>query len=445
MLKDKNVLVVGVARSGLAAGLLAQTLGAKVTLNDVNAEVEIQDEHLYKSMIWDLGGQPKTIDKYDLLVLSPGVPTDLAFIQEARSLNIKVIGALEFGYLHTQGTFYGITGTNGKTTTTQLTYEIFLQDKFQAYAVGNIGKPVCAVAMDAGSDKHMITEMSSFQLESIEKFRPKVACLLNIRPDHLNRHKTMENYFAAKCRIYENQGPDDFLLINGDDEGLKTFKPETQGQCYYFSKTPLKSGFYVENDHIVAHINKAEVIMPVGEIKIVGQHSLENVLAAVGVAYLAGVSVEAIRRGVGHFKGVEHRIEYLGMVKGLACYNDSKGTNPDATHVAITSMDRPTVLIAGGMDKGSEFDDLSSLYAGRLSHLVLLGQTKEKMKAAALKVGFDKVVLVETMDQAVEKAFELAQEGGAILLSPACASWDMYASFEVRGQHFKTCIEKAAL
>jgi len=445
MIEGKKILVIGVARSGLASGQLAMKLGGLVTFNDSKADPTIDHKDLYEQANWDLGGPPQHIETYDMVILSPGVPTDLPFIDRARQAGVEVIGALEFGYRYTPGHYYAITGTNGKTTTTQLTYEIFAGGGLDAHAVGNIGYPVSSVGLKGHQAPHMITEVSSFQLESIVTFRPRVAAFLNIKPDHLNRHKTLENYFQAKCRIYENQEADDYLLLNYDDQELRAFKPETSSQVLYFSKTPLDRGVYAEDGKIYVHLEDKVEIMPVDEIKIVGDHNLENVLAAVGIAYLGGVSPQVIRRVVAAYRGVEHRIEYVGAFHGVDCYNDSKGTNPDATMVAVKAMAYPTVLIAGGMDKGSDFDELSLLYQGRLSNLILLGETKEQMKQAANKAGFKQVILVDNMEEAVEKAFEMANNEGRILLSPACASWDMYESYEVRGRDFKTCIEKVKL
>ena len=447
MTKQENILVVGVARSGLAAGKLALSKGACVTFNDAkNKEsLSIDDFQSYKGAKWDLGGLPKDIEKYDCVILSPGVPTDLSFIKDAKEKGIQVIGALEYGYIHSKGTFYGITGTNGKTTTTQLTYEIFKAAGKDTYAVGNIGQAVSSVSLKSQEDTCLITEVSSFQLESIDTFRPHIAAILNLTPDHLNRHGNMENYESAKKRIYENQRENDFLVLNYDDLILRNIKDTGKGQVFYFSKRPLDRGFYIKNQSIICHIDQAVKIMEIKEIKVLGDHNLENILAAVAIAYLAGIEPEVIKKAVANFKGVEHRIEYVGTFYDVACYNDSKATNPEAAQVAIKSMKNKGVLIAGGMDKGSDFEALSDLYCDHLSHLVLLGETKEQMKMAAYQAGFYTVTLVDTMAEAVSKAFELAKPGSSILLSPACASWDMYESYEVRGKDFKTCIEKVRL
>ncbi len=435
MFKDKKVIVVGMARSGISAAKALIKAGAIVTVNDSKTDIEL-DFQVEK----DFGGPPSHLD-YDFMVLSPGVPTDLPFVLEAKS-KLKVIGALEVGYLLSKGQFYGITGTNGKTTTTTLTYEIFKAAECDAYAVGNIGNSVASVAYDTTEKSHLITEVSSFQLESVDQFKVHIAAILNFAPDHLNRHKTMENYIESKCRIAENQTSEDYLLLNFDNEGTRTLDTKQfKSKIIYFSKTPIDQGFFIDGDVIVAKFSEKVELLPLSLIHVPGDHNLENILAAVGVAYLAGVPIEAIHKAISEFRGVAHRIEYVGTHRGIKCYNDSKGTNPDSSIVAVKAMTAPTLLIAGGMDKGSEFDEFVS-YFKNVKSLILLGETKETIAEAAKKSGFDKIVYVDNMEEAVEKAFEIGEAGDLLLLSPACASWDMYPSFEVRGEHFKSCLEK---
>jgi len=434
MFKDKRVIVVGMARSGIAAAELLIENGAIVTVNDSKSDVEGLD-HLSASL--DLGGQPSHLD-YDMMVLSPGVPTDLPFVLEAKS-KMKVIGALEVGYLLSRGHFYGITGTNGKTTTTTLTYNIFKEAGTDAYAVGNIGQAVASVAKHTTENSHLITEVSSFQLESIEKFRVHIAAITNLAPDHLNRHKTMENYIGSKLRLTENQSEEDYVILNHDNEPTRQLKG-FKGKVVYISKQPLKEGFYIEHDWIVADLGGKVPVMPIDEIKVPGDHNLENVLVAVAIAYLAGVEIQHIRSAIGKFTGVEHRIEFVGTYHGIKCYNDSKATNPESSIVAVNSMKSPTLLIAGGMDKGSEFSSFVETFKP-VKHLILLGETKEMIAAEARKQGFEAISFVDDMDQAVKLAFDLGEAGDILLLSPACASWDMYPSYEVRGEHFKSCLE----
>ncbi len=447
MFNNKKVLVVGMARSGIAAVECLYRAGAQIVINDSKSEAEIKDE--IKAIIDKVSGkvlgcQPSDLGQYDYVVLSPGVPTHLPFILEAKALNVPVIGELELGYLLTKGTFYGITGTNGKTTTTTLTNLIFKEAGLDAYAVGNIGKAIASVSHETDENSHLITEVSSFQLESVKDFNVHIAAVLNLAPDHLNRHKTMENYIDAKCRLFQNQKENDFLILNYDDLLTRDLaKRKIKSKVLYFSRTKeLDEGLFVRGEHIIAKFETEEVVMPLSDIFILGNHSLENVLAAASIAYLAGITAACIAKAVSKFTGVEHRIEYVGNVLGVDCYNDSKGTNPESSIVAVNSMTKPTVLIAGGLDKGSVFDEFVRTFEGKLKSLVLLGDTKEIIKETALKYGFKDIVLVATMEEAVDFAFENCVEGDALSLSPACASWDMYESFEVRGEHFKTCVLK---
>lgn len=443
MFKDKKVLVVGMARSGIAAAESLIEAGAKVIINDSKTEEQIGDvlnsisNRVYKKL---LGQQPSNMEQYDLVVLSPGVPKNLPFIVEANDKNVEIIGELELGYLLSMGTFYGITGTNGKTTTTTLTYEIFKAASRDVHAVGNIGKAVVSVAKDTTKDTELITEVSSFQLESVNKFNVHIAAVLNLAPDHLNRHITMENYVDAKCNLFANQTSEDYLILNFDDEKTRELsKRDIKSKIVYFSKSKLSEGVYVDDG--IIYFDK-EKIMSISDIFILGNHNLENVLAAVGIAYLAGIEPEVIALAVSKFKGVEHRVEFVGTFNGVDCFNDSKGTNPEASIVAVNSMNKPTILIAGGLDKGSVFDEFVQTFKGKLKLLILLGDTKEIIKEAAVKHGFSKIMLVKDMEEAVDAAFENSSAGDALLLSPACASWDMYESFEIRGEHFKSCVTK---
>jgi UDP-N-acetylmuramoylalanine--D-glutamate ligase len=438
MFKDKKVLVIGMARSGIAAARKLKELGAVVTINDSKSFEEIKDDIDGLNVDMQLGGKPRGITNFDMLVMSPGVPTHLDFVLEAKNHDIPVIGELELGYLTQKGHYVGITGTNGKTTTTTLTYNIYKNAGREAYAVGNIGNPITGVR--PLETPYFITEVSSFQLETTESFNVHVGAFLNITPDHLNRHKTMDAYLEAKCRLFENQSSDDFVVLNYDDENLR--KLSFESQVIYFSKTPLDRGFYVEDGNLYAHINEKTLIMSVEEIPVPGDHNIENVLAAAAVAYLDGIQVETIRETVMAFKGVEHRIEYVGTFSGVKCYNDSKATNPESSIVAVKSMRQPTVLILGGMDKGSEFDELFKVFTRHIEQIVVFGETKEIIKMTADKFNYHAVTLVNDLDEAVSTAFDLSKDNGNILLSPACASWDMYDSYEVRGDHFKQLVKE---
>lgn len=449
-LKGRNVLVVGLAVSGIPVVQALHRMGAHIAVNDLKSKEALGEcwEALSPMVAtWILGEHPDSIADYDLLVLSPGVPTDLPFITAAREAGIEVIGELELAYRCGRGTFIAITGTNGKTTTTALTGEIFSHAGRKAEVVGNIGIPVIEKALEAEDDTVFVTEVSSFQLESCADFHPKVAAILNITPDHLNRHKTMENYTAAKAKVFAGQSAEDTLILNYDNEATRALAGQASGKVRFFSRFRLEPGFTgVENGWIIIREPEKDVpICPVADLFIPGAHNLENALAAATLAYCSGIAADTIAESLRTFRGVAHRIEQVGEFKGVRFYNDSKGTNPDSTIKAVEAMQGPTVLIAGGMDKGSEFDELVAVFGSTITDLVLLGETREKIQESARRAGFHNSVLVSSMEEAVREAWRRAVDGGNILLSPACASWDMYPNFEVRGQHFKDCVSQLKL
>jgi UDP-N-acetylmuramoylalanine--D-glutamate ligase len=441
-------MVVGMARSGIAAVKALKKIGCSVIINDSKDEEQLESVLKELSGFYDekvLGGPPSDFSKVDILVLSPGVPTDLSFVLKAKEKGIEVIGELELAYRLSKGTFYGITGTNGKTTTTALVGEIFSSVKDDVNVVGNIGMPVIGCANGSTDESVFITEVSSFQLETISAFKTKISAILNITPDHLNRHKTMENYIAAKCEVFRNQTMDDFLILNYDNEGTKKIGELVNNtKVIYFSrKDKIPGGIYLDNGVIVVDdVNTKETVSIIkkDEIFILGDHNVENVLAAVGISYYGGIAPADIKAAIMNFKGVEHRIEYVGEVEGVRYYNDSKGTNPEASIVAIKAMNSPTFVIAGGMDKGSEFDGFINEFGKKVKEMIVLGETSEILIQTAKKLGFDSVKKVSNLDEAVRYASEKANDGDAVLLSPACASWDMYESFEHRGEHFKRCV-----
>ncbi len=447
-LSGKKILIVGLARSGQSAVKELHRNGARVVINDMKTENELQEmlepiEGMYEGLM--LGGAPEITADLDMVVLSPGVPVDKPFVIQAKEMGIEVIGELELGYRLTDASFIGITGTNGKTTTTALTGEMFNVAGKSHFVVGNIGIPVIGCVDQASSDTTMVTEISSFQLETIKRFRTKVAAILNLTPDHLNRHKTMENYIDAKCRIFENHTESDILILNYDDEKTRDLAKRSPGRVVYFSrKEILSEGVYVSDGKVMIKADKdAEPleVLPVDQIFIPGNHNVENALAASALAYYSGVDTASIARALRAFKGVAHRIEWVGELDEVVFFNDSKGTNPDASMVAVRAMDRPTVLIAGGMDKGSEFDDFINAFDDKIKQLIVFGETSDILIKTALDNGYDSVLKVSDLSEAVNRAFETAKPGDAILLSPACASWDMYPSFEHRGDHFKQCFE----
>lgn len=448
MFNQKKVLVVGLAKSGIPAVRALKSLGAYVILHDAKAVENFKDLLLELEGQYDetcIGSKPQDVEALDFMILSPGVPTDLDFILKARAAGVQVIGELELGYQLAKGHFYGITGTNGKTTTTALTGEIFKASGKKVHVVGNIGVPVVEKALDSDTETCFITEVSSFQLESIQHFKCDISAILNITPDHLNRHKTMENYVDAKCRIFENHDENSLLVLNADNEGtLEIGKRPFRGTVIYFSrKIQPEHGVYVKDGLILVsdYRNNSEVeIMAVEDIFIPGPHNLENVLAAVAIAYYGGVEPKVIAQAVKDFKGIEHRVEFVKIHKGVTYFNDSKGTNPDSSIKAVEAMKQPTYLIAGGMDKGSTFDELIEVFGTTVKKMVVYGETADLLVETAMKHNFNEVVKVNDLEEAVHLCYKEACEGESVLLSPACASWDMYPSYEVRGDHFKSLV-----
>lgn len=448
MFNQKRVLVVGLAKSGIPAVKILKSLGAYVILHDAKALDQFDSLLSELAGSFDeicIGKKPEQLETLDYMILSPGVPTDLDFIVKAKELGVKVIGELELGFKLAKGHFYGITGTNGKTTTTALVGEIFKAAKRKTHVVGNIGVPVVERAFDSDENTCFITEVSSFQLESIDQFACDISAILNITPDHLNRHKTMENYIDAKCRIFENHCSKSILVLNADNEGtLAIGKRAFEGQVVYFSrKQTMPNGVFVKEGSVVVQDFKTgeEVnIMAVEDIFIPGPHNLENVLAAVAIAYYAGIEPSVISQAVIDFKGIAHRVEFVKNHRGVSYFNDSKGTNPDSSIKAVEAMKQPTYLIAGGMDKGSTFDELIEVFGTTVKKMVVYGETADLLVQTALKHEFNSVVKVKDLEEAVHLCYKEACEGESVLLSPACASWDMYPSYEVRGDHFKSIV-----
>lgn len=449
-LKEKKVLVIGLGRSGLAASIALNRLGAKVTVQDSKNEDDFDEDILnaFKSQGIDLAlGVDVDVTEFELIVPSPGVPWDSALLSSAREANIEVISELELAYrINDKCDYIAITGTNGKTTTTTLVGEIFKASGRKTAVVGNIGIPVISEALKREEGCQMVTEVSSFQLEGVSQVSPKVSAILNLTPDHMDRHKTMEAYGAAKEKINLEQTEDNFAIYNYDDEGASKLVGRTKAKVVPFSrKTELDFGVFVKDGKIVIK-DEGEVkeICEVADLKIPGDHNVENALAAVAVSYFAGIDVETIKETLENFKGVEHRLEFCGNVGGVDFVNDSKGTNPDAAIMAIRAIKAPIILIAGGYDKGSEFDDFIEAFDGKVTDLILLGATAGKIRIAAEKHDFTNCILQSNMKECVKEAFRRAKKGHTILLSPACASWDMYPDYEVRGEDFKECVRDLA-
>ena len=442
-LKGKKVLLVGLAKTGISTIKCLAKYGADITVNDIKTEdqleeiiAEIKDIDGIKYI---LGHHPENISDIDMVVVSPGVPLDLPFIKKVIEENKELIGEVELAYqLAKKPYFVGITGTNGKTTTTSLTGEIFKKAGKETYIVGNIGNPVIDAVQAANEGASFVTELSSFQLESIKDFRPSVSAVLNITEDHMNRHHTMENYIDAKARVFMNQDKENFCVLNYDDELTRALAEKCNANVVFFSRLEkLEKGVYVENGDIIIDINEKINLMKVCELSLPGGHNLENCMAAAAMAYVSGIDIEVIREVLKTFKAVEHRLEFVKEVEGVKYVNDSKGTNPDSTIKAVQAYENPIILIAGGYDKGSTYDELLEIAKKNVKTLVLLGQTADKIEEAARRIGFTDIHRVEDMKEAVKTCHDIAKEGDIVLLSPACASWGMYKNFEVRGKDFK--------
>lgn len=444
MYNQKNILVVGLATSGIPTVKVLNQLKACITITDVKTPDQLADllleiEGCYQHAI--LGGQPEQIEQYDLIVLSPGVPTDLPFILKAKSLSIEIIGEIELSYRLLKGKFIAITGTNGKTTTTSLLYEMYKMEGLDAHAVGNIGQPPIHYYNNSDENTVFVTEVSSFQLESIDAFKPHIASILNVTPDHLNRHKTMDAYIAAKCNVYKNMGPEDYLVLNYDNSITASIAPQHVPVIYFSKRNERQCQVFVSDGVIYAREGAHAVeIIDVKEILIPGPHNLENALAATAMAYYDDLSLEAIRKALRTFRGVEHRLEPVLQIKGVQYFNDSKGTNPDSTIKAVEAMEAPTYLIAGGMDKGSDFEMLVEAFDNHIIHVILYGETKFKIEQTCKQKDFHAVTIVNNLREAVLAAYGMASPGENVLLSPACASWDMYPNFEARGREFKAIV-----
>lgn len=456
-IKGKQVLVFGSGISGVAASRLLMKEGAYVVLYDGNQNLdaekisadirsEIQeDAGDCGSVQVILGELPETVmDRLSLVVMSPGVPTDLPVVEKMRTKLIPIWGEIELAYVYGKGDVLAITGTNGKTTTTALLGEIMKAYREHTYVVGNIGNPYTSVALTMPEDSVTVAEMSSFQLETVHTFAPKVSAILNITPDHLNRHHTMEAYIDAKKNIAKNQTAEDTCVLNYEDEVTRRFGENIAAQVLYFSsQRKLERGIYLEDGNLIYHVDEEPVVVcNVKELKLLGLHNYENVMAAVAMAAAYGVPMDSIRKTICEFQGVEHRIEFVAEKNGVAYYNDSKGTNPDAAIKGIQAMNRPILLIGGGYDKDSSYGEWIDAFDGKVKKLVLIGATREKIAAEAKEHGFDACVFADTFEEAVQICVENAKPGDAVLLSPACASWGMFKNYEERGDKFKELVNQ---
>lgn len=445
-LTDKKVVVVGTGVSGMGAVKLLSETSADITLYDGNDKAD-RDEILKKipddcDLRLIIGEMPdEVVKETDLLVISPGVPIDSDIVKLFEKENVPVWGEIELAYNFEKGTVFAITGTNGKTTTTTLVGEIMKKYNNQTFVVGNIGNSYTSEVLKTTKDSYTVAEISSFQLETIREFAPKGSAILNITPDHLNRHYTMENYVAVKESITKNQWKvreDDYCVLNYDDKVLREFGKTIKNPVYFSRKEKPSKGAYLDGRIIRYFDGKNDYeVMSVDDMHLFGNHNYENVMAAIAMTIEAGVPLNIIINVIKDFMGVEHRIEYVRDKNGVRYYNDSKGTNPDSSIKALEAMSRPTILIAGGYDKHSEFDEFIEAFDNKVKLMVLLGQTADKIEETAVRHGFTNIIKTDSLEKAVKICAENAVSGDVVLLSPACASWGMFKNYEERGKLFK--------
>lgn len=451
--QKKTYLVAGSGVSGIAACRLLLKHGITTYIYDENKNLTkemIEQKFIGEEPVKDvfIGDIPESVKEcIDIVVISPGIPADSAFASEFRNRNIPVIGEIELAFIFGKGTVIGITGTNGKTTTTALTGAIMKEHFKNVFVVGNIGTPYTSVVDEMTDETVTVAEISSFQLETTQEFHPRVTAILNITPDHLNRHHTIENYIQAKCAITKAQTTEDICVLNYDNEITRKISENIPATPFFFSRLQrLEEGICLDGEDIIwGHNGQKNIICRISELKLPGSHNVENVMAAIAIAVNMKVPLDQIRHSVTHFTSVEHRIEYVAEKGGIIYYNDSKGTNTDAAIKGIEAMTRPTVLLAGGYDKNADYDEWILSCKSKVKCLVLIGETKYKIAETAEKYGIQPVKFAETFDEAMEICVSEAVPGDAVLLSPACASWGMFKNFEQRGEMFKDYVRTKIL
>ena len=449
MFEDKRFLVFGAGISGIGAVRLLSSITDKIVLYDGNENIDVDElmervgvKTPYEIALGALSDE--ILKKADIAILSPGVPVDKPEVVAMKNAGMEIWGEVELAYRFTKGDLLAITGTNGKTTTTSLVGAIAKAKQEDSYITGNIGIPYTECAPKTGDKSITVLEISSFQLETTLEFHPHVSCILNITPDHLDRHRTFENYAKAKFDIVKNQTEDDFCILNYDDELLRDFAGKIKPKVMFFSSSvKLDKGIYLDGKDI--YLNEGDgprLICRTDEVKLLGRHNYENIMAAFAIAYKAGIPEDIIIKTIKEFTAVEHRIEFVIEKNGVRYYNDSKGTNPDAAIKAVEAMEWPTILIGGGYDKHSDYTDWIKSFGDKVKLLVLVGQTKHDIEKCAHENGFTNTVLCGTFEEAVKVCMEKAESGDAVLLSPACASWGMFKNYEERGRLFKELVTK---
>lgn len=452
MIKDKEILVIGMARSGVAAAqLLAEMGAAKITVADRKQADELKDETAglkrYPAVEVVTGAtEPRLVTPaLSMVIKSPGVPPDLDVFKRALEMDVPIYSEVELAYAFLKAPLIGVTGTNGKTTTTSLVTAMLKEARFDpVVSAGNIGNPLCGVVGDINAQGFVVAELSSFQLENINMLRPLVAVFLNFAEDHMDYHKSIDKYFAAKARIIENQQESDYAVLNASDARVASLAGKCKSRVLWFAAGPVEKGVGIVEGRITLFNPGCEplTICAVDEVSLPGQHNLENALAASTAAWAAGADPAAIAAVLRTFKAIEHRLEYVATINEVDYINDSKGTNPGSTMKALQSFPgRRKILIAGGKDRGSDFGELAGMIAGEVASLVLYGETKEILARAVEEAGFYNWIMTVNLQEAVKKAGEMAEPGDVVLLSPACASWDMFPSYEVRGDLFKELVK----
>ena len=444
-MKEQRFLVVGAGRSGVSAAKMLLELKKDVTVFDSKADFDTAAfcKKVGAQVPFILGSaKSEELTGFDVCVVSPGVSLETDIMKAVAAAEIPVWSEIELAYRFDKGQVIAITGTNGKTTTTTLVYEIVKEWNKNTLLVGNIEIPYTGLALTSSEDGFTVAEISSFQLETMRTVKPRVSAVLNITPDHLDRHKTMENYSALKMSIAKNQDKNDYCVLNFEDDHLREHAKDLDCSVVFFSsRHALENGVYLENGEFIISLGgKKEVLCRTDEVKLVGTHNFENIMAAVAMTYCLGVPTGIIRKVTKEFTAVEHRIEFVREVNGVKYYNDSKGTNTDAAIKAIDAMPSKTVLIGGGYDKKSDYTDWVGRFPGKVRLLVLLGQTKENIAKACEKVGFSSYVFAESLQEAVKICAENAKSGDCVLLSPACASWGMFSCYQERGNIFKELV-----
>ncbi|WP_242144474.1 MULTISPECIES: UDP-N-acetylmuramoyl-L-alanine--D-glutamate ligase [unclassified Bacillus cereus group] len=442
--QNKNILVLGIAKSGYAAANLLKSLGANVIVNDGKplANNELAAELQAKGMDVVCGGHPLELLERNiaLVVKNPGIPYSNPLLVAAKEKQIPIITEIELAYRISEAPFIGITGSNGKTTTTMLTFEMLKEGEKHPVIAGNIGTVACEVAQSAKANEVLVTELSSFQLMGVETFQPKVAAFLNLFEAHLDYHGTKKEYGLAKANIFKNQTAADYSVINADDADVMALSADSKGQKILFSATKeIEDGAYIKENALYF---KGEKVVEIKDVVLPGKHNLENILAAMSIAKLLGVANEAIVAVLKRFTGVKHRLEYVTTIHNRKFYNDSKATNMLATEKALSAFTSPVILLAGGLDRGNEFDDLIPYFEQHVKAIVTYGQTAPKLVHAAEKAGLAIIETVNHLEEAVERAYAHSTDGDVILLSPACASWDQFKTFEERGDIFIQAVHK---